>query len=103
MKALTGGSYLVSTAAGPLWELPVQWTLDDAAWLARPSDPAGMLTVWRAELAAARDEERHLTVTIHSESSGMAHRIDPLRRLLDELAGSDVPLPHADVVDTLAM
>ncbi len=76
----------VETAAGRLWELPVQWTLDDAAWLAHPSDPAGMLAVWRAELDCARREERHLTLTLHPEISGMGHRVDPLRRLLGELA-----------------
>jgi hypothetical protein len=78
--------YRLQTAAGALWEIPVQWTLDDAAWLAHPSDPAGMFTVWAAELACARREERHVTLTAHPEIIGMAHRIDGLRRLLEGLA-----------------
>jgi peptidoglycan/xylan/chitin deacetylase (PgdA/CDA1 family) len=87
---------------GTLWELPVQWALDDAAWLAHPSDPAGMLAVWTAELAAARREERHVTLTMHPEIIGLAHRIDGLRRLLDGLAGTGTALiPHGRVVDLL--
>ena len=78
--------YRIETASGPLWELPVQWTLDDAAWLAHPSDPQGMLAVWAAEIACARREERHLTVTLHSEVSGLGHRTDAIRRLLGDLA-----------------
>ena len=77
--------YRLETASGPLWELPVQWTLDDAAWLAHPSDPEGMLAVWAAELACARREERPVTLTLHSEISGLGHRIDAIRRLLGEL------------------
>src|SRR5688500_15821501 len=94
--------YGLTTPHEPLWELPVQWTLDDAAWLAHPSDPAGMLAVWTAELAAARRESRHLTFTMHPEIIGMAHRVDGLRRLLDELAGTGVTLlPHGRLVAEL--
>jgi peptidoglycan/xylan/chitin deacetylase (PgdA/CDA1 family) len=82
--------YRLATAAGPVWELPVQWTLDDAAWLAHPSDPAGMLAVWTAELDCARREARHLTLTLHPEISGMGHRVDGLRRLLSRLAADGV-------------
>jgi peptidoglycan-N-acetylglucosamine deacetylase len=78
--------YRLQTAAGALWEIPVQWTLDDAAWLAHPSDPAGMFAVWAAELRCARREERHVTLTLHPEIIGMGHRIDGLRRLLAGLA-----------------
>ena len=84
--------YRLTTAHGPLWELPVQWTLDDAAWLAHPSDPAGMLAVWSAELAAARREERPVSLTLHGDVIGLAHRVDGLRRLLSELAGAGTPL-----------
>ena len=84
--------FRLATAHGPLWELPVQWTLDDAAWLAHPSDPAGMLAVWTAELAAARREARHLSLTVHSEVVGLAHRVDGLRRLLSDLADAGTPL-----------
>jgi peptidoglycan-N-acetylglucosamine deacetylase len=82
--------FRLQTAAGALWELPVQWTLDDAAWLAHPSDPAGMLAVWAAELDCARREARHLTLTVHPEIIGMGHRIDGLRRLLAGLAAEGV-------------
>ena len=91
--------YPLTTAAGALWELPVQWTLDDAAWLAHPSDPAGMMAVWSAELAAARREERAVTVTIHPEVSGMAHRIDAVRRVHCELAAPTIP--HGVVVGSV--
>ena len=95
--------YRLQTSSGPLWELPVQWTLDDAAWLAHPSDPAGMLAVWRAELDWARREERHLTLTVHPEIIGMAHRVEPLRRLLGELAGAETGmLSHAAAVAAMA-
>ena len=94
--------WCLTTAHGDLWELPVQWTLDDAAWLAHPSDPAGMLAVWSAELAAARREDRHVTLTMHPEIIGMAHRVDGLRRLLDRLAGSGPALmPHGRLVAEL--
>ena len=73
-------------------ELPVQWTLDDAAWLAHPSDPAGMIAVWSAELAAARREARAVTLTIHPEVAGLSHRIDAVRRQLAEHAAVGVPM-----------
>jgi peptidoglycan-N-acetylglucosamine deacetylase len=91
--------YPVDTRAGPLWELPVQWTLDDAAWLAHPSDPAGMLAVWTAELAAARREQRHVTLTLHPEIIGMGHRIEGLRRLLGALAADGAALlAHGEAI-----
>lgn len=94
--------YRLPTAHGGLWELPVQWALDDAAWLAHPSDPAGMLAVWTAELAAARREDRHVTLTMHPEIIGLAHRVDGLRRLLDGLAATGTALiAHGRLVDLL--
>jgi peptidoglycan/xylan/chitin deacetylase (PgdA/CDA1 family) len=89
--------YRVTTAGGPLWELPVQWTLDDAAWLAHPSDPAGMLAVWASELDVARREARHVTLTLHPEITGMAHRVELLRRLLARLAGEGALVAHGEV------
>jgi peptidoglycan-N-acetylglucosamine deacetylase len=95
--------YPVQTSDGALWELPVQWTLDDAAWLAHPSDPAGMLAVWEAELACARREDRHVTLTLHAEISGMGHRVDRLRALLGTLADTGTAmLTHGAVVANLA-
>jgi peptidoglycan-N-acetylglucosamine deacetylase len=86
--------YRIATAAGPLWELPVQWTLDDAAWLAHPSDPAGMLAVWEAELACARRDRRHVTLTLHPEITGMGHRVDAVRRVLAGLSTSGLASVH---------
>jgi peptidoglycan/xylan/chitin deacetylase (PgdA/CDA1 family) len=80
-------------------ELPVHWALDDAPHFERTTDPAGLLAVWRAELCAARAEERHTTITCHPEILGRAHRIDVLRRVLEAAAGLELPVvAHGDVV-----
>lgn len=84
---------VIEAGQAAIWELPVQWTLDDAAWLSHPSDPAGMLAVWRAEIAEARGEDRHVTLTLHPEVIGMAHRAAGLRRLLHELASEGTAFP----------
>ena len=84
--------HLVRTGAGALVELPVHWSLDDAPHFAHTTDVSGLLSVWQAELYAARRDRRHVTFTLHPEILGRAHRVDVLRRLLDTVCGMDVPV-----------
>lgn len=77
-------------AVGGLVELPVHWALDDAPHFAHTTDPAGLLTVWLAELAAAHEERRLVTVTCHPEILGRPHRVDVLRWLLDAAGADDI-------------
>jgi peptidoglycan-N-acetylglucosamine deacetylase len=87
-----------------LVELPVHWALDDAPHFEHTTDPAGLLAVWRAELCAARAEERHTTITCHPEILGRAHRVDVLRRVLDAAAGLELPIvAHGDVARACAV
>ncbi len=95
--------YVVEAAGRRLVELPVDWALDDAPHFAHTTDPAGLLAVWLAELAAAASEDRHTTVTCHPEILGRAHRIDVLRRLLAAARDRAIPcLPHGAVADAFA-
>jgi len=95
--------YTVEAAGRRLVELPVHWALDDAPHFAHATDPAGLLTVWLAELAAAHREDRHLTVTCHPEILGRAHRVDVLRRLLDAAAAGDIAVvTHGEVAAAVA-
>ena len=94
--------YLLDAGGGTIVELPVHWALDDAPHFAHTTDPGGLLAVWLAELAAARRESRLTTVTCHPEILGRAHRIDVLRRLLDEAAALSVPcVRHGDAARSL--
>ncbi len=89
---------------GGLVELPVHWALDDAPHFEHTTDPAGLLAVWRAELCAARAEERHTTITCHPEILGRAHRVDVLRRVLDAAAGLELPIAaHGDAARAFAV
>jgi len=95
--------YVVETGAARLVELPVHWSLDDAPHFAHTTDVAGLLATWVAELSAARREERQITVTLHPEILGRAHRIDVLRRLLDAAAGQAIECAtHGAVARALA-
>jgi len=86
-----------------LLELPVHWALDDAPHFEHTTDPAGLLAVWRAELCAARAEDRHTTITCHPEILGRAHRVDVLRRVLDAALGLELPIvTHGDVASAVA-
>jgi peptidoglycan/xylan/chitin deacetylase (PgdA/CDA1 family) len=94
--------YLVDAGGRTIVELPVHWALDDAPHFAQTTDPRGLLAVWRAELAAARRECRLTTVTCHPEILGRAHRVDVLRRLLEEAAALSMPcLRHGDAAGSL--
>jgi len=67
-----------------LVELPVHWALDDAPHFEHTSDAGPLLATWLSELASAAREERLTTITCHPEIIGRPHRVDVLRRLLDE-------------------
>ena len=45
--------YVIEAAGGASSSCPVHWALDDAPHFAHTTDPAGLLAVWLAELAAA--------------------------------------------------
>jgi peptidoglycan/xylan/chitin deacetylase (PgdA/CDA1 family) len=95
--------YRVAAAGRELIELPVHWALDDAPHFNHTTSPEGLAAVWLAELAAARRDGRHVTVTCHPEIIGRAHRIDVLRRLLDAAAAGDVAvLTHGAVAAAMA-
>jgi peptidoglycan/xylan/chitin deacetylase (PgdA/CDA1 family) len=68
--------------AGPLVELPVHWSLDDAPYFAACADASALWNVWCRELELAADEERAITLTLHPEILGRPHRVDLLRRTL---------------------
>jgi peptidoglycan-N-acetylglucosamine deacetylase len=94
--------YILESGPCRLVELPVHWALDDAPHFAHTTDGGGLLATWRAELEAAAREARHTTVTCHPEILGRAHRIDVLRRLLDDAATRSIPcLRHGDVARSL--
>jgi peptidoglycan/xylan/chitin deacetylase (PgdA/CDA1 family) len=87
---------------GALVELPVHWSLDDVPFLAfdpdrpqRPGHPADLLAAWTAEIDTARDEDRHLTLTMHPEITGRGARLHLLTGLLDHL--HHPPLTHRAV------
>jgi peptidoglycan/xylan/chitin deacetylase (PgdA/CDA1 family) len=96
--------YVVQAAGRSIVELPVHWALDDAPHFEHTTDPSGLLAVWLAELAAARRERRHVTVTCHPEILGRAHRVDVLRRLLDAAASDSIAcVTHGEVADAVAV
>ena len=83
---------------GGLLELPVHWTLDDAPYFAADPGTDALLRVWRRELELAADEARPLTVTLHPDILGRAHRVDLLRRVLEHATWLEVPtLTHAEL------
>jgi peptidoglycan/xylan/chitin deacetylase (PgdA/CDA1 family) len=65
-------------------ELPVHWSLDDAPYFIAGADPGAIERVWRRELELAAAEARALTLTLHPEILGRPHRVDVLRRVLDD-------------------
>ena len=75
--------YVLETAAGPLVELPVHWSLDDweqYAFLPEPDVgsqielPAKVLGLWTAELDARHEEGCLLVITMHPFLSGRPSR-----------------------------
>jgi peptidoglycan/xylan/chitin deacetylase (PgdA/CDA1 family) len=102
--------YLLASNAGQLLELPVHWSLDDVPYYAfsidlpaRLGDAAAMRNVWLAEVASARRERRHVTLTMHPEIIGRGYRADELRRLIESIQeqGSVWFARHGDIADLL--
>jgi peptidoglycan/xylan/chitin deacetylase (PgdA/CDA1 family) len=100
--------YLLGPESGRLLELPVHWSLDDVPYFAFSSDfparlgeLAAMRGVWLAELASARRERRHVTLTMHPEIIGRGYRADELRRLVAAIEdqGSVWFARHCDVAE----
>lgn len=83
---------------GPIVELPVHWSLDDAPYFAASPDLGGLWDVWRRELELAAFEDRAITLTLHPEILGRPHRAEILRRVLDLAARLDLrPVTHAEL------
>ena len=90
--------YRVRAGRRELVELPVHWSLDDAPYFAHSTDPAGLLAVWRRELALAAAEQRHVSLTLHPEILGRPHRLDVLAALLDGIE----TVTHGELASRLA-
>ena len=93
--------YVLSTAAGPLVELPPHWSLDDwnqFMYLPEPragvpsiSPPGRALEVWRAELDGMRRHGCLFVLTMHPFLTGRPGRLEALRALVEHaLAAGDV-------------
>ena len=88
---------------GGLLELPVHWSLDD--WVhfgigaERPPGDADLWhRTWLAEIGQAVEEGRIVTLTMHPEIIGRAHRLVALAGLLDDARALGVRFArHADV------
>jgi peptidoglycan/xylan/chitin deacetylase (PgdA/CDA1 family) len=74
-------------------ELPVHWSLDDWPRFGWGIDSGGNMAdaeelrhAWRAEYGLARDEGRHLTLTMHPEVIGRGYRFLQLEKLVGGMA-----------------
>lgn len=85
--------YVLATAAGPLVELPVHWSLDDweqYAFLPEPDIgslielPSKVLGLWQAELEAMHEEGCLLVVTMHPFLSGRPSRARIVGQFVEE-------------------
>lgn len=79
--------YLVSTPAGPLLELPVQWILDDAPQFSMTSgggisSPEMVFEVWSTEFAGYHRFNGCYVLTMHPFVSGRPSRIMLLERMI---------------------
>ena len=87
--------YLESYAGNSILELPVHWSLDDWPRFGWSIDHGGnvadigeLLTSWRGEFSAARDEGRLVTYTMHPEVIGRAYRLAQLEQLIEVMASN---------------
>jgi len=74
--------YEVTTAEGPLTEIPVQWIMDDAPLFRHVygatnaiADPGRVLQMWSKEFAAMHGENGCFVLTCHPFISGRASRV----------------------------
>jgi peptidoglycan-N-acetylglucosamine deacetylase len=94
--------YRLDSGTGTVLELPVHWTLDDAPHFAAFGGTEGLVAIWRAELAAAAEEGRHVTFTMHPEIIGRPHRVHVLEQLVEAAQAARAWVaPHRDVVSHL--
>jgi peptidoglycan/xylan/chitin deacetylase (PgdA/CDA1 family) len=82
--------YAVETPDGPLWEVPVQWMLDDAPLYRHVysstngiADPDRVVRMWSREFKALYEENGCFTLTMHPWISGRAGRLDALKELIE--------------------
>jgi peptidoglycan/xylan/chitin deacetylase (PgdA/CDA1 family) len=82
--------YLESCGGDKILELPVHWSLDDWPRFGWSIDHGGnvgdmseLLSSWRGEFSAARDEGRLVTYTMHPEVIGRAYRLAQLEQLIE--------------------
>lgn len=103
--------YVEEHAGSSMLELPVHWTLDDFPFFAfRPTftgplvPGAHVLELWRAEVAAAIDDRRHITFTMHPEIIGRGSRFAMLTAFAEYVTslGSVWIAPHCEVAAAYA-
>lgn len=90
--------YLERWEGDEITELPVHWSLDDWPRFGWSIDHGGnvahpdeLLASWAAEYRAARDERRHVILTMHPEVIGRAYRLAQLEQLIEAMvADGDV-------------
>lgn len=72
-----------------LFELPVEWTRDDAMHYPRqnPHSPDAVYEAWRAEFDTAYEEGGLFQLTMHPRISGHRSRVVMLERLLTYIRG----------------
>lgn len=98
--------YVQHWARGSILELPVHWSLDDWPRFGWSIDSGGntahpdeLLVSWADEYRCAREEGRHVTLTMHPEVIGRAHRFARLRDLIQLMvADGDVWFARLDHV-----
>lgn len=87
--------YVVRHARGSLFELPVQWALDDGpffAWatgVGSPYPPLGLADTWCMELDQARRDGGHLSITVEPALIGRRHRFAQFEEFVRQAAGAD--------------
>ncbi len=82
--------YIQHWNGGSILELPVHWSLDDWPRFGWSIDaggnlihPAEVIETWIDEYREARDEGRHVVITMHPEVIGRAHRFKYLRAFVE--------------------
>lgn len=85
--------YVETWERGSILKLPLHWSLDDWPRFGysiggggNVADPAEMFASWSEEYRNARDERRHLVLTIHPEVIGRAYRLAHIEWLLEAIA-----------------
>jgi peptidoglycan/xylan/chitin deacetylase (PgdA/CDA1 family) len=99
--------YLEGPPDKQLLELPVHWSLDDWVYFGLGAErPPGDVDLWRrtwtVEVDHAAREDRVVTLTMHPEIVGRAHRLAALVELIAASRERGVEFArHADVAETI--